>query len=180
MCIYMYGIHGVVDDTMMLRWWWESYRVLESWRCFSNGWLTWKPVYCNITVQVVTSTSRIEFPSFLPSFSTDPSHWSYVSIHSSGRSMRIDRDKINDTSYVRPLMGKEITEVYACTDLPSSSSSFSFDRAFDCEMVVARTEIGMQEFRNRDWYQGERKREFPVRGSCGYRVFHVTGHGSLR
>lgn len=64
--------------------------------------------------------------------------------------MRIDRDKINDTSYVRPLMGKEITEVYACTDLPSSSSSFSFDRAFDCEMVVARTEIGMQEFRNRD------------------------------
>lgn len=93
--MYMYGIHGVVDDTMMLRWWWESYRVLESWRCFSNGWLTWKPVYCNITVQVVTSTSRIEFPSFLPSFSTDPSHWSYVSIHSSGRSMRIDRDKIN-------------------------------------------------------------------------------------
>lgn len=156
--MYMYGIHGVVDDTMMLRWWWESYRVLESWRCFSNGWLTWKPVYCNITVQVVTSTSRVEYlPSFLRSRPILRTDRTFLSIRAGDRWGSIEIRLTSDTSYVRPLMGKEITEVYACTDLPSSSSSFSFDRAFDCEMVVACTEIGMQEFRNRDWYQRERE-----------------------
>lgn len=67
-----------------------------------------------------TGGHLVDEPSWIPSFLRDRS---FALITRFYPSMRIDRDKINVRYEQRTAAnGEEITEVYACTDLPSSSS----------------------------------------------------------